>query len=76
MFELEGGSKTFLQLSAAAGLGYSITWLMRQQQLKKFERIGTVKELVVYPVKSCQGVYVNEAECTQFGLRVNGVGDR
>jgi len=76
MFDLDRGTKVVLGLTATVGLGYSISWLMRQQQLKRFEKIGTVKQLVVYPVKSCKGVYIKEAECTKFGLSVNGVGDR
>lgn len=35
---------------------------------KKWIRVGTVKELVIYPIKSCKGVNIHEATCTQIGL--------
>lgn len=36
---------------------------------KKWVRVGTVKELLMYPIKSCKRVHVREATCTQIGLR-------
>jgi hypothetical protein len=35
----------------------------------KWVRVGSVKELILYPVKSCQGIHVNEAETTIIGLK-------
>lgn len=36
---------------------------------KKWIRVGTVKELLMYPIKSCKRVHVQKATCTQIGLQ-------
>lgn len=36
---------------------------------KKWIRVGAVCELILYPVKSCKGVNVHEAVCTDIGLK-------
>lgn len=68
--------KILIGMGAAVGLKYLICELMRKRRDSRFEQVGTVKELIFYPVKSCQGVYINQAECTVYGLKVQGVGDR
>ncbi|XP_045182490.2 mitochondrial amidoxime reducing component 2-like isoform X1 [Mercenaria mercenaria] len=68
--------KFLLGLTAAATAKYLATWWLREKRQDRFELVGTVKELICYPVKSCKGVYVDEAECTKFGLKVDGVFDR
>lgn len=35
-----------------------------------------ITALYLYPIKSCAGIALNEAELSETGLRVNGVGDR
>jgi len=36
---------------------------------KKWVRVGTVTNLILYPIKSCQGIYVEEASCEMIGLK-------
>ena len=36
--------------------------------LQKWVKVGTVKKLIVYPVKSCKGVEVETAQITELGL--------
>lgn len=38
--------------------------------------MGTVAQLWIYPIKSCKGVSVREAECTAMGLRCGHLRDR
>lgn len=33
--------------------------------------MGTVTKLIVYPIKSCQGISVQEAQCTKYGLQIS-----
>nr|7P41_D Chain D, Mitochondrial amidoxime-reducing component 1,Endolysin,Mitochondrial amidoxime-reducing component 1 [synthetic construct] len=40
------------------------------------QQVGTVAQLWIYPVKSCKGVPVSEAECTAMGLRSGNLRDR
>ncbi|XP_003791002.1 mitochondrial amidoxime reducing component 2 [Otolemur garnettii] len=61
---------------AAAALGavaWHRGWLRRRRQL---QQVGTVAKLWIYPVKSCKGVPVSEAECTAMGLRCGHLRDR
>lgn len=51
----------------------------RQNELPnnpKWELIGTVKELSIYPLQSGAALLVNSAECNRFGLRCRGFRDR
>lgn len=68
--------KLLVGLAAAAATKYLAMYWLRQKRQDRFELVGTVKELICYPVKSCKGVYLKEAECTKFGLQTDGVTDR
>ncbi|XP_055465163.1 mitochondrial amidoxime-reducing component 1-like [Psammomys obesus] len=57
---------------AAVGLG-TVAWRRRRGPL---QQVGTVAQLWIYPVKSCKGVSVSEAECTAMGLRCGHLRDR
>ncbi|XP_043913716.1 mitochondrial amidoxime reducing component 2-like [Protopterus annectens] len=39
-------------------------------------KVGTVSKLFIYPVKSCRGVSVAEAQCTKLGLSQGEIKDR
>lgn len=39
--------------------------------IKKWVCVGRVSKLILYPVKSCQGIHVDEATATMIGL--NGI---
>lgn len=41
----------------------------KEVTLKKWIRVGTVKELNVYPIKSCRAVKVQEGVATKIGLK-------
>lgn len=42
----------------------------------RLQRVGTVLRLTLYPVKSCGGVAVRQAEVTPMGLRSGELRDR
>uniref|UniRef100_A0A8D1NEG4 Molybdenum cofactor sulfurase middle domain-containing protein n=1 Tax=Sus scrofa TaxID=9823 RepID=A0A8D1NEG4_PIG len=65
---------------AAAALG-AVAWSRarsrrRRRQRRRLQQVGTVSQLWIYPVKSCKGVPVSEAECTALGLRRGHLRDR
>lgn len=69
----------------AAGLGTSIaaSWLWTTWKGQngargrgKLEEVGVVSQLLIYPIKSCKGVSVSEAECTPLGLKNGELRDR
>ncbi|XP_051004038.1 mitochondrial amidoxime-reducing component 1-like isoform X1 [Acomys russatus] len=43
---------------------------------RRLQQVGTVAQLWIYPIKSCKGVSVSEAECTDMGLRCGHLRDR
>nr|XP_033794902.1 mitochondrial amidoxime reducing component 2-like [Geotrypetes seraphini] len=62
----------------AAGLGAAV-WLGRRGSARRRGRllhVGTVSQLFLYPVKSCRGLALTEALCTERGLRSGGLRDR
>ncbi|XP_004867467.1 mitochondrial amidoxime-reducing component 1 isoform X2 [Heterocephalus glaber] len=60
---------------AAAALG-AVAWRARPRRGWRRQPVGTVAQLWVYPIKSCKGVAVPEAEVTALGLRVGQLCDR
>ncbi|XP_069482909.1 mitochondrial amidoxime reducing component 2-like [Ambystoma mexicanum] len=68
----------------AAGLGTSIAaawlWSSRSQHVAwrpdRLKQVGVVSQLFVYPIKSCKGVSISEAECTEMGLKNGELRDR
>lgn len=61
---------------AGVALG-TVAWRhARPRRRRRLQQVGTVAELTIYPIKSCKGVQVNEAECTAMGLRCGDLRDR
>ncbi|XP_042636365.1 mitochondrial amidoxime-reducing component 1-like [Orycteropus afer afer] len=61
---------------AAMALGAVAFRRARRGWRKRLQRVGTVAQLWIYPVKSCKGVSVSAAECTAMGLRRGHLRDR
>ncbi|XP_055966661.1 mitochondrial amidoxime-reducing component 1 [Sorex fumeus] len=61
---------------AAVTLG-AVAWRRaRSRRRRRLQQVGTVAQLSIYPLKSCKGVRVSEAECTPLGLRSGHLRDR
>uniref|UniRef100_A0A8C3WSE4 Mitochondrial amidoxime reducing component 2 n=1 Tax=Catagonus wagneri TaxID=51154 RepID=A0A8C3WSE4_9CETA len=61
---------------AAVALG-AVAWRRAwPRRRRRLQQVGTVAKLWIYPVKSCKGVPVSEAECTALGLRCGNMRDR
>uniref|UniRef100_A0A8C5N1S3 Mitochondrial amidoxime reducing component 2 n=1 Tax=Leptobrachium leishanense TaxID=445787 RepID=A0A8C5N1S3_9ANUR len=71
-------SKTVLLGAAGLGAAVLITWLLlsRRKRNRQLRKVGEVSHLYVYPVKSCRGVTLPEAECKPFGLQSGNLKDR
>lgn len=50
--------------------------LNSKQLVKSWKAVGRVSSLHVYPIKSCHGVQVEEAECQTLGLVHQELQDR
>ncbi|XP_044530896.1 mitochondrial amidoxime reducing component 2-like [Gracilinanus agilis] len=69
-----------LGLAAVAALG-AAAWSTRgrrwrRRRHRRLQQVGTVAQIWIYPIKSCKGVTVNEADCTEMGLRSGRLRDR
>ncbi|XP_042311205.1 mitochondrial amidoxime-reducing component 1-like isoform X2 [Sceloporus undulatus] len=71
---LIGASAAILSLGALAA------WRWRRRALRRrrreMQRVGVVSDIVIYPVKSCRGLRLDEAEVTPLGLRKGDLRDR
>ncbi len=47
-----------------------------KQLVKGWKAVGTVAALNIFPIKSCQGIPVDEAECMTLGLANGTLQDR
>ncbi|XP_069811110.1 mitochondrial amidoxime-reducing component 1-like [Dendropsophus ebraccatus] len=68
-----------LLLSAAVlGASVTVTWFLLSKRKKKrqLRRVGEVSQLFLYPVKSCKGIPLEEAECREYGLKNGQLRDR
>lgn len=61
---------------AAVALGTVVWRQARPRRRRRLQQVGTVSELWIYPVKSCKGVPVSEAQCTALGLCSGDLRDR
>ncbi|XP_021782735.2 mitochondrial amidoxime-reducing component 1 isoform X3 [Papio anubis] len=59
---------------ALGAVAWRRAWPTQRRRL--LQQVGTVAQLWIYPVKSCKGVPVSEAECTAMGLRSGNLRDR
>ncbi|XP_069819410.1 mitochondrial amidoxime-reducing component 1-like isoform X2 [Dendropsophus ebraccatus] len=70
-----------LPLLCAAGLGVTAVaswmwWKSKREGHLELRQVGTVSQLLIYPVKSCRAVSVQEAECLEMGLKHGELKDR
>ena len=68
--------KIFYALAGGALLKYGIYYFLYRKKPKNLKRVATISSLVIYPIKSCHGVEVPEAECTELGLKYGEFRDR
>ncbi|KAM9331053.1 mitochondrial amidoxime-reducing component 1-like [Gastrophryne carolinensis] len=67
-----------LPLLCAAGLGVTAVaaWIWWRNRRWELRQVGTVSQLLIYPIKSCRPISLQEAECLELGLRHGEVADR
>ncbi|PIO16270.1 hypothetical protein AB205_0000850 [Aquarana catesbeiana] len=76
---METLSKHRTLLIGLAGLGaaVAVTWLFMSKRKKMHVRkVGKISQLFLYPVKSCKGIPLQEAECRDYGLKYGELSDR
>ncbi|KAM4042442.1 mitochondrial amidoxime-reducing component 1-like isoform 2-T2 [Anomaloglossus baeobatrachus] len=77
---MEAVSRHRTLLLCAAGLAASVavTWLVlsRRKKKRQLRRVGEVSQMFLYPIKSCRGIAIEEAECRDYGLKNGPLRDR
>ncbi|XP_041351133.1 uncharacterized protein LOC121370098 [Gigantopelta aegis] len=63
-------------LAAGVLIKYGVGSYMHWCRKHCYQKVGTVAELYIYPVKSFRGIRVRRADCTKVGLQYHGVFDR
>jgi len=70
----EGSVFCSLLLGGAAAHG--ICYLLSKKEERDFELVGQVSSIYLYPIKSCAGLFLSEADLSPRGAVINGVTDR
>ncbi|KAM4052677.1 mitochondrial amidoxime-reducing component 1-like isoform 1-T2 [Anomaloglossus baeobatrachus] len=70
-----------LPLLCAAGIGVTaiaswMWWRRKHGEKVELRQVGTVSQILIYPIKSCKAISVQEAECLELGLRHEELEDR
>ena len=65
-----------LYLSGTAALKLALSYYGYKKRPVTAERVGTVSAILLYPVKSMQGISLQEATCTFTGTVSGDVADR
>ncbi|KAM4692730.1 mitochondrial amidoxime reducing component 2-like [Discoglossus pictus] len=73
--------RTLLLCAVGVGASVAVGWLLFARRKKwkrkgRLQKVGEVSHLIIYPVKSCRGVSLSEAECKDFGLKNGPLKDR
>ena len=69
-------SKTTIILAGVGFLTFAIAVSMFKRRRNYVKNVAKVKKLIFYPIKSLQGIEVNELEVTQSGVRYGEFRDR
>lgn len=69
-----GVLRTLLAATTVTALSVLGTYLYHYKKklklLEPWQPVGKVSKLCIYPLKSGRKIEVNEAECTEYGLRL------
>ncbi|XP_077341919.1 mitochondrial amidoxime reducing component 2-like isoform X2 [Lithobates pipiens] len=75
--EILSKHRTLLIGLAGLGAAVAVTWLFMSRRKKMHVRkVGQISQLFLYPVKSCKGIPLQEAECRDYGLKYGELSDR
>lgn len=75
-FDISTSGAVFASLVIGSALKVAASYWLYTARIKKYELVGHVSALYIYPIKSCRNIRVDCGECTDLGLKVDGVIDR
>ncbi|VDI72515.1 Hypothetical predicted protein [Mytilus galloprovincialis] len=69
-------STVFIAIVSISSAKIAFLFYCRRKKLQKFEKIGTIKSINQFPVKSGGPIHLDSAKCTITGLHYNNITDR
>ena len=48
--------------------GLAALWWERKERRRYYVEVGRVSDLIIYPVKSCKGIHVDDVKCFKEGM--------
>ena len=57
-----------IALPAVALVGFAALWWQRKDIKRSYHVVGQVSSLIIYPVKSCKGIPVDDVKCYKIGM--------
>ena len=48
--------------------GLAALWWERKDRKRSYKEVGQVSDLIIYPVKSCKGIRVDDVKCFKEGM--------
>ena len=57
-----------IALPVVALAGFAALWWQRKERKRSYTEVGRVSGLIIYPVKSCKGIRVDNAKCFKEGM--------
>ena len=57
-----------IALPAVALVGFAALWWQRKEKKRSYHEVGRVSSLIIYPVKSCKGILVDDVKCYKIGM--------
>ncbi|XP_077979360.1 mitochondrial amidoxime-reducing component 1-like [Glandiceps talaboti] len=63
-------------LAVCAATGLILYKIWTKKKTKEFELVGKLDQIVIYPVKSCRGMTISQADCLKQSLKYKSLMDR
>ena len=57
-----------ISVPVVALAGIAALWWQREKRERSYTEVGRVSSLIIYPVKSCKGIRVDNAKCFKEGM--------
>ncbi|KAF6023960.1 hypothetical protein EB796_017745 [Bugula neritina] len=74
---MDSGSRSLMTVAAATLLFIPVMFYMLQRKKKSaMKTVAKVEKILVYPIKSCPPLVVDQAECTPVGMKYRKARDR
>ena len=57
-----------MALPAVVLVSFAALWWQSKEKRRRYQEVGRVCSLIIYPVKSCKGIPVDDVKCFKEGM--------